>query len=92
MYENLQFIESFGKQQIDPLLRELLDNIEPMDDLNGMHFDDVISISSDEMRHSQSASSISSLNSADQFSNSFDCAQNSSHFYNYDQQNYYNGR
>lgn len=65
MYENLQFMQSFGKQHIDPLLCELLDNIEPMSDgMNGL--DDVLSISDNSetfMRHSQSASSISSMTS-----------------------------
>lgn len=72
MYENLQFIQSFGKQHVDPLLGELLDNIEPMHDLNGVNLDDVLSLSSGDNNHSgddgmcdfvrsHSASSISSL-------------------------------
>ena len=32
MYENLQFAHSFGKFQ-DSLLKELLDNIDPLEDL-----------------------------------------------------------
>jgi hypothetical protein len=70
MYENLQFMQSFGKQHIDPLLSELLDNIEPMQG-NSINVDDVLSdYASDHnsesgyLRHSQSASSVSSLASS----------------------------
>jgi hypothetical protein len=70
MYENLQFMQSFGKQHIDPLLSELLDNIEPMQG-NSINVDDVLSdYASDHnsesgyLRHSQSASSVSSMASS----------------------------
>lgn len=64
MYENLQFMQSFGKRHIDPLLSELLDNIEPMEQSIDL-IDDVLSDHSDGfIRHSMSASSISSINSS----------------------------
>ncbi|KAI1718577.1 zinc finger, c4 type (two domains) domain-containing protein [Ditylenchus destructor] len=88
MYENLQFIQSFGKQHIDPLLGELLDNIEPMQDLNGVSLDDVLSLSDQSdsyMKHSQSASSISSMTSHESTTSSYDSN-------NYDPSYYTNGR
>jgi hypothetical protein len=30
MYENLQFLQSFSQRKVDPLLAELLDNLEPI--------------------------------------------------------------
>lgn len=66
IYENLQFAQTFGKQQVDALLGELLDNIEPVHDVNGLNVEEVLSMAdhTDQfIRHSQSSSSISSLNS-----------------------------
>uniref|UniRef100_A0AC34QXZ7 Uncharacterized protein n=1 Tax=Panagrolaimus sp. JU765 TaxID=591449 RepID=A0AC34QXZ7_9BILA len=66
IYENLQFIQSFGNQKIDPLLAELLDDSEPMNEVNGVNVEEVLSMAdhTDQfIRHSQSSSSISSMNS-----------------------------
>uniref|UniRef100_A0A7E4W5G2 Nuclear receptor domain-containing protein n=1 Tax=Panagrellus redivivus TaxID=6233 RepID=A0A7E4W5G2_PANRE len=65
IYENLQFAQSFGGQQVDPLLSELLDSIEPIHDVNGMNVDEVLSMAdhTDQFIRSQSSSSISSMNS-----------------------------
>ena len=54
LVENLQFAQSFGKQNIDPLLNELLDNIEPIEELSEMA----------SMTWSESTASISSLASS----------------------------
>lgn len=64
MYENLRVLQTFGRHHIDPLLNELLDKIEPID--QSLDFiDDVLSDNSDGyIRHSISATSISSLNSS----------------------------
>uniref|UniRef100_A0A915EKN0 NR LBD domain-containing protein n=1 Tax=Ditylenchus dipsaci TaxID=166011 RepID=A0A915EKN0_9BILA len=96
MYENLQFIQSFGKQHIDPLLGELLDNIEPMTDLNGVTLDDVLSLSdhseANSMRHSQSASSIPSMTSPESCGSSSLESNHSLASSNSYLDSYYNGR
>jgi len=64
--ENLQFVQSFGNQKVDPLLAELLDDTEPMNEINGMNVEEVLSMvdhTDQFIRHSQSSSSISSMNS-----------------------------
>lgn len=64
--ENLQYVQSFGQQRLDPLLAELLDDGEPSNDVNNMNVEEVLSMAdhTDQfIRHSQSSSSISSLNS-----------------------------
>ncbi|KAH7714166.1 zinc finger protein [Aphelenchoides avenae] len=80
MYENLQFVQSFGKHQIDPLLGELLDNIEPVSG-DGVNVDDVLSDyvsdhNSDHngyLKQSESTASLSSLAShASSSASSFD--------------------
>jgi hypothetical protein len=66
IYENLQFAQTFGKQQVDALLGELLDNNEPVNDVNGLNVEEVLSMADNSeqfIRHSQSSSSICSLNS-----------------------------
>ncbi|VDM47631.1 unnamed protein product [Toxocara canis] len=68
MCENLQFVQSFGKQNVDPLLCELLDNIEPVDDRGVLlHSADTCnhlpSTSYNTVKSSSSCSSISSLTS-----------------------------
>uniref|UniRef100_A0A915BU75 Nuclear hormone receptor family member nhr-31 n=2 Tax=Parascaris univalens TaxID=6257 RepID=A0A915BU75_PARUN len=68
MYENLQFVQSFGRQNIDSLLCELLDNIEAVDDRGiFLHSTDSCSDSSstpyNTVKPSSSCSSISSLTS-----------------------------
>jgi hypothetical protein len=65
IYENLQFASTFGKQQVDPLLAELLDNLEPVHDVNGLNVEEVLLMAdnSDQFIRSQSSSSICSLNS-----------------------------
>jgi hypothetical protein len=86
MYENLQFVQSFGKQNVDPLLSELLDNLEPVDDHGAVNVDDLLNgPSTSSLSHSLSSSSISSLASqassyCSQFSDeqhraSLDCAK-----------------
>ncbi|CAD5211080.1 unnamed protein product [Bursaphelenchus okinawaensis] len=72
MYENLQFLQSFSNRNVDPLLAELLDNLDPMQD-PGVNPDDFLNISSSEygsrMSHSQSNSSISSMGSHEEYNN-----------------------
>lgn len=75
MYENLQFLQSFSNRTVDPLLVELLDNLDPVQD-PGVNPDDFLSVSSssefgDERRmtSSRSNSSISSMGSQEDFSN-----------------------
>uniref|UniRef100_A0A914YSN7 Uncharacterized protein n=1 Tax=Panagrolaimus superbus TaxID=310955 RepID=A0A914YSN7_9BILA len=65
IYENLQFAQTFGKQQVDSLLGELLDNLEPVHDGNGLNVEEVLLMAdnSDQFIRSQSSSSICSLNS-----------------------------
>ena len=47
MSENLKFIQSFRHQDIGPLLSELLEDMEPVQD-HGLSVDDVLSLSSGE--------------------------------------------
>ncbi|KAK0393019.1 hypothetical protein QR680_000017 [Steinernema hermaphroditum] len=67
MCENLQFVRSFGKEQLDGLFKELLDDLEPMD--GSISVDEVLSVlgasNKKSLRHSQSAASISSLVTSD---------------------------
>ncbi|KAI6219546.1 hypothetical protein M3Y99_01652400 [Aphelenchoides fujianensis] len=61
MYENLQFMQSFSRRQVDPLMSELLDNLEPVQD-------DVLSMfdnpNAARMKNSESNSSLSSMGSS----------------------------
>lgn len=64
MYENLQFLQSFSQRKVDPLLVELIDNLEPIQD-NGANVDDILSVAGSGLRSSQSNSSLSSMGSHD---------------------------
>lgn len=78
MYENLQFLQSFSQRKVDPLLIELLDCLEPMQD-PGISADEVLSMGSERgdsrLRASQSNSSLSSMGSHDSPFNG-NCQQN----------------
>lgn len=77
MYENLQFLQSFSQRKVDPLLVELLDCLEPMQD-PGVSADEILSMGSNRcdsrLRASQSNSSLSSMGSHDSFNGN--CQQN----------------
>lgn len=66
MYENLRLSQIFDQQHIDPLLNELLNNNEPIEQSVDL-IDDFLSDNSDGyICHSISASSISSMNSCNE--------------------------
>lgn len=75
MYENFQFLQSFSNRHVDPLLRELCDTLDPIQD-PGVNPDELLSVSSGDfsdkdrgMNHSQSNSSISSMASQEDYNN-----------------------
>ncbi|KAI6183484.1 Zinc finger, C4 type [Aphelenchoides bicaudatus] len=68
MYENLQFMQSFSQRKVDPLLIELLDCLEPMQD-PGVNADDIFGSerADSRLRASMSNSSLSSMGSHESF-------------------------
>ncbi|KAI6219751.1 Zinc finger, C4 type [Aphelenchoides besseyi] len=67
MYENLQFMQSFSQRQVDPLLAELLDNLEPIQE-GALNPEDMLSMfdndNSNRIKNSESTSSLSSMGSS----------------------------